>query len=98
MTNAVCCSNAALYCNQIDTHPCFFVRRSEVLLACPVDCLKSYLRAPNVKSLDCLGTVNVLLIHLHLYGAKISSIYTPSSEVKLVISMTMRVSLPRRID
>ena len=89
MTNAVFSSNTALYCNQIDTHMCFFLTHPEVLLACPVDCIKSYLRAPNVKSLDCLGNINVLLIYLHLYGAKISSIHTPSSEVKLVISMTM---------
>lgn len=77
MTNAVFSSNAALYCNQIDTHSGFFCTHSEVLLVCPVDYIKSYLRAPNVKSLDCLGNVNVVLIYLHLCGAKISSIHMP---------------------
>lgn len=61
----------------------------ELLLACPVSYIKSYLRDPNVKSLDCLDNVNVLQIYLRLYGAKISSIGTPSSEVKLVIHMAM---------
>lgn len=51
MTNGVFSSNCALYRNQIDVHPCFFLTHSEVLLACTVDYVKSYLKAPNVKSL-----------------------------------------------